>query len=92
MTPQELAAALEAAFQQAREMDASLGERLAYIARVVRSLSPPFAEAVDRLVERLTQAGAGGSAPDPGTWPPSERSSSCASASATVLSRQYGHQ
>jgi peroxiredoxin len=71
MTPEELAAALEAAFQQAREMDASLGERLACIARVVRSLSPPFAEAVDRLVERLNQVDAGSSAPQPGeTMPP----------------------
>jgi peroxiredoxin len=66
MTPQELAAALEVAFQQAREMDASLDERLAFVARVVRSLSPPFAEAVDRFVARLRQADAGASAPRPG--------------------------
>jgi peroxiredoxin len=63
MTPKELAEALEEAFQHARDMDAPLGERLKFIADAVRSLSVSFAEAVDRLVIRLQQSGAGASAP-----------------------------
>src|ERR671914_2264885 len=66
MSPKELADALEDAFQQARDMDAPLGERLAFIADAVRSLNASFAEAVDRLVIRLQQSGAGASAPDVG--------------------------
>jgi peroxiredoxin len=66
MTPNQLAIALEGAFQHAREMDASLNERLTFIADAVRSLSASFAEAVDRLVIRLQQTGAGASAPDVG--------------------------
>ena len=34
-------------------MDASLGERLDTFAASLRAINPPFAEAVDRLVERL---------------------------------------
>jgi peroxiredoxin len=63
MTPKELAEALEEAFQHARDMDAPLGERLKFIADAVRSLNESFAEAVDRLVIRLRQSGAGASAP-----------------------------
>jgi peroxiredoxin len=66
MSPKELADALEAAFRHARDMDAPLGERLKFIADAVRSLSASFAEAVDRLVNRLQQSGAGASAPGPG--------------------------
>jgi peroxiredoxin len=66
MSPNDLAGALETAFQHARGMDASLGERLKFIADSVRSLSGSFAEAVDRLVNRLQKSGAGASAPGPG--------------------------
>jgi peroxiredoxin len=47
-------------------MDASLGERLESLARRVRRLSPPFADAVDRLVGRLQKSGAGQNAPQVG--------------------------
>src|SRR3974377_459881 len=66
MTSKPLAEALEEAFRHCRDMDASLSERLGSLARVVRTLSPPFADAVDRLIARLQQSGAGESAPQVG--------------------------
>jgi peroxiredoxin len=66
MTSKPLAEALEDAFQHSRDMDGSLSERLDSLAQAVRRLSPPFAEAVDRLVARLQQCGAGESAPQVG--------------------------
>ena len=47
------ATTLAEAFEQARSMDASLGDRLSTYARAIRELNPPFADAVDRLVGRL---------------------------------------
>jgi len=44
---------LAEAFEQARSLDAPLGERLSVYARSLRDLNAPMAEAVDRLVERL---------------------------------------
>jgi len=44
-------------------MDASLGERLDAFAASVRTISAPFADAVDRLVDRLQQADVGSGAP-----------------------------
>jgi peroxiredoxin len=44
---------LAEAFEQARSLDAPLGERLSVYARSLRDLNTPMAEAVDRLVERL---------------------------------------
>jgi peroxiredoxin len=58
--------ALEDAFQRARHLDASLNNRLQTIADAVRQLSPEFAEAVDRLITRLQDSGAGVAAPAPG--------------------------
>ena len=66
MTSKPLAEALEEAFQHCRDMDASLSERLDSLAQAVRRLNPPFADAVDRLVARLQQCGAGESAPHVG--------------------------
>ena len=66
MTSKPLAAALEEAFERCRNLDASLNERLQALADSVRTLNPSFAEAVDRLVNRLQQSGAGASAPRPG--------------------------
>ena len=43
-------------FAQCREMDASLNERLALYSQAVRKLLPPYAAAVDGLVERLNAA------------------------------------
>ena len=53
-------------FAQCREMDASLSERLALYSQAVRTFLPPYAAAVDGLVERLNAAGTGGNAPQPG--------------------------
>jgi peroxiredoxin len=66
MTSKPLAEALEEAFQHCRDMDASLSERLDSLARAVRKLSPPFADAVDRLVSRLQKSGVGETAPQVG--------------------------
>lgn len=56
----------EQSVQAAIELDAPLNERLAVIARAVRRLNADFADAVDRLVARLREQGAGASAPVPG--------------------------
>jgi len=61
-----LADAIQAAFRDCRDMDASLGERLDAFAASVRMISAPFAEAVDRLVDRLEKAEAGAGAPGVG--------------------------
>jgi peroxiredoxin len=66
MTSRPLAEAFEEAFQRCRDMDASLSDRLDSLANAVRTLSPPFADAVDRLVTRLQQSGAGETAPQVG--------------------------
>jgi peroxiredoxin len=66
MTSTPLPVALEEAFRDCRDMEASLGERLDSFAQAVRTLSPPFADAVDRLVTRLQQSGAGQNAPQVG--------------------------
>jgi peroxiredoxin len=57
---------LDQAFMRARELDTSLGEQLRAFADAARQRQPHFAEAVDRLVERLRRYGAGESAPRPG--------------------------
>ncbi|ESY66221.1 MULTISPECIES: peroxiredoxin-like family protein [Mesorhizobium] len=56
----------EQSVQAAIELDAPLNERLAVIATAVRRLNADFADAVDRLVERLEQQEAGAMAPAPG--------------------------
>jgi peroxiredoxin len=66
LSSKPLVEAVEAAFQRARDMDAPLNDRLQVIADAVRVLSPSFAAAVDRLVSRLSQSGAGTAAPGPG--------------------------
>src|SRR6266581_2929006 len=66
MTSRPLAQAFDEAFQRCRDMDASLSDRLDSLANAVRTLSPPFADAVDRLVTRLQQSGAGETAPQVG--------------------------
>ncbi len=54
---------LEEAFQAARDLDAPLAVRLETFADSVRLASPAFAEAVDRLITRLTLSGSGSTAP-----------------------------
>jgi peroxiredoxin len=57
---------LDAAFRRVRDLDASVAEQLRAFADAGRQNNPDFAAAVDRLVERLRQYGAGDSAPEPG--------------------------
>ena len=58
-----LVAALEDAFQEVRDRDLTLGERLKYVADCVRIKGPGFASAVDAFVNRLEAAQAGSTAP-----------------------------
>ena len=57
---------LDAAFRRVRDLDASVAEQLRAFADAGRQSNPDFAAAVDRLVARLRQYGAGESAPEPG--------------------------
>jgi peroxiredoxin len=57
---------IEDAFKRIRSMDASLDEQLQTFSESVRKRRPEFAGAIDLLVERLRQSGAGESAPQPG--------------------------
>ena len=59
-------ATVSEAFQYARDLDASVNERLQVIADAVHALLPPYAAAIDRLVARLAQADAGQGAPQVG--------------------------
>ena len=59
-------ATLKEAFLYCRDMDASLQERLEAFSEATRYLIPGYQEAVDRMVDRLTQFDAGQGAPKPG--------------------------
>lgn len=61
-----LVLALEEAFQEVRDKDWTLGERLRFIADTVRAKGPDFMIAVDAFVRRLELARAGASAPQVG--------------------------
>lgn len=63
---QPLMGALEQVFQDVRDRDIPLGERLSQIADQVRESSPVYAAAVDVFVDRLEEAGAGNDAPQVG--------------------------
>jgi peroxiredoxin len=54
---------MDDAFRRVRDLDAALQEQLRSVADTVRKERPTFAAAVDRLVVRLRQYGAGQSAP-----------------------------
>jgi hypothetical protein len=60
------AEALADAFVRYRDMDAALGERLEAYSNAVREFIPSYADAVDQLVSRLSNSGAGLKAPWPG--------------------------
>lgn len=70
MSGNPLAVRLEEAFQEARDMDASLGQKLVHVADAVRVLSDEFADGVDRLVARLRAADVGDGSPHPGDMMP----------------------
>ena len=55
--------ALDDAFRRVRDLDVSLREQLLTLSETVRRERPEFASAVDRLIERLRQYGAGEAAP-----------------------------
>jgi peroxiredoxin len=63
MEASQLVAALEDAFLRIRDGNAPLGDKLKFIADEVRRLSPVFAEAVDKFVNRLEKVAAGSLAP-----------------------------
>lgn len=66
MAERLLSEILEDAFIRCRDLQAPLTDRLQAFADEMRRLGPHFAEAVDALVDRLVQAGAGASAPHAG--------------------------
>jgi peroxiredoxin len=70
MTSNAIREDLEQAFQRIGVMDASLDEQLRAFSDAARQRRPDFAEAVDRLVRRLRENGAGTSAPQPGELMP----------------------
>jgi peroxiredoxin len=61
---------LQQAFEQARELDGSMRERLGIFIGAVRANHPNSAAIVDRLVDRLSAHKAGESAPGPGDTMP----------------------
>jgi peroxiredoxin len=62
---------LDDAFRRVRDLDVSLQEQLRAFADSVKRERPEFAAAVDRLIQRLRQYGAGESAPQVGeSMPP----------------------
>lgn len=63
---QTLVTALERAFEEARDRNVPLGERLRYVSQQVSALSPPFEDAINTLIERLERVNAGAQAPQIG--------------------------
>jgi peroxiredoxin len=57
---------LKQAFLEARDLDASMGERLGVLADAMRRLTPSSVAIIDRLVDRLKEHKAGENAPKPG--------------------------
>ena len=60
------ATTLAEAFEQARSMDAPLGDRLSAYSQAIRDMNAPFADAVDRLVGRLKAGSVVDAAPKEG--------------------------
>jgi peroxiredoxin len=61
---------VERVFEECRDMDASLAERLNAFSDAVRLRRPQLMDAVDRLVKRLAESGAGEAAPKVGDTMP----------------------
>ncbi len=66
MADQSLSNILEEAFVRCRDMEVPLADRLQAFANEVRRMGPHFQTAVDALVERLMENGAGTTAPKVG--------------------------
>jgi peptide deformylase len=71
MAEESFAEILERSTLRCREADAPLAERLQLFADDVRTLSPDFAEIVERMIARLQASGAGLAAPSIGQPMPS---------------------
>lgn len=69
LTPAD-AERLKLAFQRCRDMEGTLNEQLRAYADAGREIFPAYGDAVDRLVERLSQNGGGENAPRPGEMMP----------------------
>lgn len=61
---------LQEAFDHCRNMEGPVNDRLAAYANALREINPAFADAVQRLVNRLQQNGCGENAPMPGDLMP----------------------
>lgn len=66
MTTPSLDESLEICTQYCKDMDGPLADRLAHLAGEVKRLAPDFTDIVERMVARLTAAGAGENAPQVG--------------------------
>lgn len=66
MAERALSDILEETFAHCRDLDAPLADRLQAFANEVRRMGPHFATAVDSLVNRLMESGAGRTAPKVG--------------------------
>jgi peroxiredoxin len=66
MATQIVVTDLKQVFEQARDLDGSMSERLSTFADAVRKQNPSSAGIVDRLVARLREHDAGDAAPKPG--------------------------
>jgi peroxiredoxin len=64
--PASIVDELEHAFEEVRDQNLPLAERLGFVANRVRELSTVFAEAVDQFVGQLEAAAAGSGAPNVG--------------------------
>ncbi len=63
-------AALEAVFQDVRDQDLSLGERLRLVSDCYQATAPIYAAAAQKLIERLQAVSAGSGAPQVGEMMP----------------------
>lgn len=63
---QSLVTVLERAFEDARDHDGPLGERLKHVSQKIGAISPRYEDAINMLVERLERANAGAQAPQVG--------------------------
>jgi peroxiredoxin len=70
VTGRDLPAELGSTVRAALELDTPLKERLAALADRTRTQHPDFAAAIDRLVTRLRESGAGSTVPGPGDLMP----------------------
>lgn len=66
MTTATIRQRLQEAFDHCRGMEGPVNDRLAAYADALRKINPEFADAVQRLIDRMQQNGCGENAPKPG--------------------------